>query len=81
MILFNIAKLGQECKLFLHTEKRETSTGVWSRETKGAPHAPGASTDTRPSGAERDPRPVKKSDTEEKESEREGREREGEREQ
>lgn len=57
------------------------STGVWSRETKGAPHAPGASTDTRPSGAERDPRPVKKASQKKKESEREGREREGEREQ
>lgn len=50
----------------------KTSTGVWSRETEGAPHAPGASTDTRPSGAERDPRPVKKASLKKKESEREG---------
>jgi len=42
---------------------RTGKTGVWSRETEGAPHAPGASKDTRLSGAECDPRPVKKSVT------------------
>lgn len=52
--------------MFKALKTGKTSTGVWSRVTEGAPHAPGASTDTRPSGAERDPRPVKKSVTEEK---------------
>lgn len=71
--------MGKRVSLFLTPRSGKTSTGVWSRETEAASHAPGASTDTRQSGAESDPRPVKKASQKKKESEREGREGGGER--